>query len=179
MDVPNCFYIIPCDDEAIKRYLSNNKSSDSDFSRQFADEFIDKLFQTYIRIPSIKEVDMDKYIADQLSNIEDIQTELGDKKETVIQILYYAYKGETPRNVKRFLNDFTTYYRLAKNCLPALLENIPLFTVMVAIKQKWPEIESTLAEMPTFFEDYNKKGKIAESEIIQEALEIFGGVVTR
>jgi DNA polymerase-3 subunit gamma/tau len=27
--------------------------------------------------------------------------------------------------------------------------------------------------------DYNKKGKIAESEIIQEALEIFGGVVTR
>jgi len=27
--------------------------------------------------------------------------------------------------------------------------------------------------------DYNKKNKIAESEIIQEALEIFGGVVTR
>lgn len=35
-----------------------------------------------------------------------------------------------------------------------------------------PEEKKTLT-------DYNKKNKIAESEIIQEALEIFGGVVTR
>ena len=160
MDKKNCFYIIPCDDEAIKKYLGNNKT-ETDFSREFASEFIDKLFQTYIRIPLLKEVDRDKYIKKQLSLI-DISDELtNNDTDTITQILYYAYKGETPRNIKRFLNDYSSYFRLAKKCEPKLLKNIPLFTVIIAIKQKWHNFEQKLQNHPTFFMDYlQKSGEI-------------------
>ncbi|MHB2153458.1 KAP family P-loop NTPase fold protein [Calditrichota bacterium GD2] len=124
MDVKNCFYIIPCDDEAIKMYLSNNTNhndSSNNFKRKFSYEFIDKIFQTYIRIPYLKEVERDKYIKEQLEKI-DFQGKISDSDiDTIKEILYFAYKGESPRNIIRFINDYSTYFRLASKTLPKLL----------------------------------------------------------
>ncbi len=164
MDVENCFYIIPADDNAIKNYLSNysinqgeiekDKGISSLFERKFTEEFIDKIFQTYIRIPPLKEVERDEYIKEQLIKI-DFQDKLFDKDiETITQILYYAYKGESPRNIIRFVNDYSTYFQLALKSLPRLLDNITLFTIMIAIKQKWYDFEKILLNNPDFFNRY-------------------------
>jgi len=173
MDVKNCFYIIPCDDEAIKKYLSNNNLNSNEFSRQFAEEFIDKIFQTYIRIPNLKEIDRDKYIEEQLKKI-DLGKELKEADINIIkEILYYAYRGETPRNIKRFINDYSSYFRLALNAYPELLEEISLFTVMIAIKQKWYKFEKIFIEYPTFFKDYSNSKDILKDYEKMENFEDF------
>lgn len=157
MDINNCFYIIPADDDAIKNYLSHSsihKSESNQFERKFAEEFIDKIFQTYVRIPTLKEVERDNYIKEQLIRI-DFQGILTDEDiETITQILYFAYKGESPRNIIRFINDYSTYFQLALNSLPKLLDNIMLFTIIIAIKQKWYHFEKILLENPDFFDEY-------------------------
>jgi hypothetical protein len=153
MDVKNCFYIIPADDDAIKSYLSNSKEVNS-FERKFTEEFIDKIFQTYIRIPTLKEVERDRYIKEQLMKI-DFQRELSDDDiETITQILYFAYRGESPRNIIRFINDYSLYFHFALQSLPKLLDNLTLFTIMIAIKQKWYHFEKILLENPDFFNEY-------------------------
>ena len=46
MDKKNCFYIIPCDDIAIKKYISasyNVVKNDNKFAQIIGDEFFDKL----------------------------------------------------------------------------------------------------------------------------------------
>jgi hypothetical protein len=165
MDVNNCFYIIPADDDAIKNYLSNSsakQNEDNSFERKFAEEFIDKIFQTYIRIPILKEVERDNYIKEQLKKI-DFQSKLTNEDiETITQILYFAYKGESPRNIIRFINDYSTYFHLALKSLPKLLENIMLFTIMIAIKQKWYHFEKILLENPDFFAKYPDNKELIE-----------------
>lgn len=157
MDIENCFYIIPADDDAIKNYLSNStimQNENNLFKRKFSEEFIDKIFQTYVRIPVLKEVERDKYIKEQLTKI-DFQDKLNEEDiETITQILYFAYKGESPRNIIRFVNDYSTYFQLALNSLPKLLDNIMLFTIMIAIKQKWYHFERILLENPDYFDKY-------------------------
>lgn len=168
MDIKNCIYIIPADDEAIKKYLSNfkyeeNNDNNTSFQRKFAEEFIDKIFQTYIRIPILKEVERDNYIKEQLEKIDFKDKLKVEDIETITQILYFAYKGESPRNIIRFINDYSTYFQLALNSLPNLLDNITLFTIMIAIKQKWYQFERTLIENPNFFSEYINDKKIIES----------------
>jgi len=157
MDIENCFYIIPADDDAIKNYLSKSTIKENkinSFERKFAEEFIDKIFQTYIRIPTLKEVERDKYIKEQLAKI-DFQSKLSDEDiETITQILYFAYKGESPRNIIRFINDYSTYFHLALKSLPKLLDDIMLFTIMIAIKQKWYHFEKILLDNPDYFDKY-------------------------
>ncbi|HAF30249.1 MAG TPA: hypothetical protein DCG75_14500 [Bacteroidales bacterium] len=168
MDVKNCFYIIPADDEAIKKYLidqSINESKNGNFSRKFSEEFIDKIFQTYIRIPILKAVERDNYIKEQLEKI-DFQDRISKKDiETIKEILYFAYKGESPRNIIRFINDYSTYFQLALISLPSLLDNITLFTIIVAIKQKWYKFEKVLNNNPTFFNEYLENESILEEHL--------------
>jgi len=165
MDIENCFYIIPADDDAIKNYLANStvkQNEENSFERKFTEEFIDKIFQTYIRIPTLKEVERDRYIKQQLEKI-DFQKELSDDDiETITQILYFAYKGESPRNIIRFINDYSSYFQLALKSLPKLLDNIMLFTIMIAIKQKWYHFEKILLDNPDFFNKYPNNKKILE-----------------
>jgi len=168
MDIENCFYIIPIDDEAIKKYLSNLYLKENDFEGEFAKEFIDKIFQTYIRIPYLKEVERDVYIEELLEKI-DFQNKITPPDiETIKEILYFAYKGESPRNIIRFINDYSTYFQLAQKTYPDLLKNITLFTIMISIKQKWHLFEKQLLLNPTFFKDYEKK-----QEELNDGLDIF------
>ena len=166
MDIRNCFYVIPADDEAIKSYLSNTNFSENNnetFRRKFAEEFIDKIFQTYIRIPLLKEVERDKYIKEKLHLI-DFEDKINDDDiNTITEILYFAYKGESPRNIIRFINDYSSYFQLALKSLPELLNNITLFSITTAIKQKWAGFEKHLIINPSFFSDYLKDKSIVDN----------------
>lgn len=157
MDKENCLYIIPCDDIAIKKYISSNYNittkKDDDFSQIVGEEFFDKLFNTYIRIPQLQEIDRDVFIEEQLRNLSifpDIENNINEIK----QILFYGYKGSTPRQIKRFINDFSLNYMLANNIdteRKFLLNNLTLFVVMVVIKQKWSDVEELLIKDPDLF----------------------------
>ena len=171
MDKEYCFYIIPCDDIAIKKYISlnyniinndnedNNDNADKKFCNEVGDEFFDKLFNTYIRIPHLQEIDRDIFIEEQLKELSiyrDIETNISEIK----QILFYGYNGATPRQIKRFINDFSLNYQLAQNIDPEhtfLLKDLTLFTVMMVIKQKWSNVESELIVTPDLFSVKNCK----------------------
>lgn len=159
MDIKNCFYIVPCDDNAVKQYIVNNYSvlqnSENTFANTLGAEFFDKLFDTYIRIPILEEIDRDKFIEEQLKQIT-VFEELKDNIREIRQILYYGYRGSTPRQIKKFINDFSTYYLLAKNIDPNkqfLLKNIPFFAIMLVIKQKWNNIENKLIQVPQLIQN--------------------------
>ncbi len=163
LDQKNCFYLIPCDDLRIKRHLTKTKRAE--------DDYLDKIFQAYIRIPLIEGDDKIIFIE---KCIELADFELIKKDELKIsQILTLAYKAETPRQIKRFFNDFISYYRLAEIVDPnkeILLKDIALFTFMIAIKQKWSEVENVILDNPNFFkelENYNGKLDIVPKDCYQ------------
>ena len=157
MDKENCLYIIPCDDIAIKKYISSNYNittkKDDDFSQIVGEEFFDKLFNTYIRIPQLQEIDRDVFIEEQLRNLS-IFSDIENNINEIKQVLFYGYKGSTPRQIKRFINDFSLNYMLANNIdteRKFLLNNLTLFVVMVVIKQKWSDVEELLIKDPDLF----------------------------
>lgn len=157
MDKENCLYIIPCDDIAIKKYISSNYNittkKDDDFSQRVGEEFFDKLFNTYIRIPQLQEIDRDAFIEEQLRNLS-IYPELKNNINEIKQVLFYGYRGSTPRQIKRFINDFSLNYILAQKIdldHKFLLNNLTLFAIMVVIKQKWSNVEEQLIKNPDLF----------------------------
>ena len=120
MDKKNCFYIIPCDDIAIKKYISasyNVVKNDNKFAQIIGDEFFDKLFSTYIRIPQLQEIDRDIFIEEQLKELS-IYSQIESNINEIKQVLFFGYRGSTPRQIKRFINDFSINYMLANNIDP-------------------------------------------------------------
>lgn len=157
MDKENCLYIIPCDDIAIKKYISSSYNittkNDDDFSQIVGEEFFDKLFNTYIRIPQLQEIDRDVFIEEQLKELS-MYPNLEKNINEIKQVLFYGYRGSTPRQIKRFINDFSLNYMLANNIDSEhkfLLNNLTLFAVMVVIKQKWSNVEEQLTKNPDLF----------------------------
>lgn len=158
MDKKNCLYIIPCDDIAIKKYISASynisiKGDKDNFSQTIGEEFFDKLFSTYIRIPQLQEIDRDIFIEEQIKALS-IYPNIKNNITEIKQVLFHGYRGSTPRQIKRFINDFSLNYILAENIDPEhkfLLDNITLFAVMIVIKQKWNNIEELLIKDPDLF----------------------------
>lgn len=155
MDRENCFYIIPCDDKAIKNYIAQKYNLQDDVIN-CEQEFFDKLFNTYLRIPILKEEDRDAFIEKQLNKLSISETLTTREISQVKSILFYAYKGNTPRQIKRFLNDLAIYYALALNIdkeKSFLLLDLPVFIIMMVIKQKWSNFEEYLLFNPTIIDD--------------------------
>lgn len=157
MDKENCFYIIPCDDNAIKNYIVQKYNLDfENDSIDCALEFFDKLFSTYVRIPVLKEEDRDAFIDTQLNMLLLSDSLDSERVSQVKSILFYAYKGNTPRQIKRFLNDLSIYYEFAKKVDPDkqyILADMPMFIIMFVIKQKWPAFEQYILGHPSIIMD--------------------------
>lgn len=158
MDQKNCMYIIPCDDEAIKDHLKS-KMAGCTTNENYAGEFMDKIFNTYFRIPEIKTLDRDAFIFDKLDSLQSVELE-DEEKTDIKQVMYHAYKLNTPREIKRFINDFVMYYQIAKVAdlsLPndkKLLKHKVLFAIMIVIKQKWQFAEKDILENNNYLKKY-------------------------
>lgn len=155
IDKKGCFYIIPCDDEAIKEHLL--KGNPQTIREGTSDEFLKKIFDTSIRIPSLNVHDKDSFIATQLNKLS-ISEELTSKDLSQMkQILFYAFQNDTPRQIKRSINEICSYYELAKQIdtnKKNILKHFPTFIIMVAIKQKWVEFENILLQEPDLLTNY-------------------------
>lgn len=157
LDKKRCFYIIPCDDEAIIEYLDNELFSNC--NNQKGRDFIEKLFNSFIRLPLIKRFERDKYIRNKISELD---LELGQiETDKLVDVLNHGYKGQTPRNIKRFLNDFAMYFYIAKNIdkqKQFLLKDIAHFAIMITIKQLYPKFENELAKDTELINKYFDHG---------------------
>ncbi len=175
LDFPGCLYIITCDDQALKKHLQTVYGENE--SQEFSKDFLDKLFQVTFRFPSLVEKDRDAFIGRCIGELG-LQLNLESERQ-VRQILTLAYKGQTPRQIKRFLNDFGLYFIIAKAIESSsdkqtienkLTHDMGFFSFMMVIKQIWPEFEKKLIEQTDLFHIWQRK-MIEEREKLENLLD--------
>ncbi len=142
LDVKNCFYVIPCDDKEIQNHIRSE-------AQNYSSEFMDKIFQTYLRIPPIQNHLMNKFFKKCLEDtgLKEVITNQHDISY-MRNVMWLAYEGKNARQIKRFFNDFISLWHVVKIHNPILLDDIKTFTFILAIKQKWPNVESIILSNP-------------------------------
>lgn len=155
LSTPNCFFIIPCDDNALRKYWSETNTSEG---------YFDKIFTSYIRIPFLESKKQLHFIEEY---IKECGFDLNDvDKRKVTQILFFAYGGKTPREILRFFNDIVSYFRLAFEIDPkeeSILKNKSMFFFMMVVKQKWPDWEKLFVQKPSLFPELKENNKMVQT----------------
>ena len=160
LDEPGCVYIIPCDETALLKHISKSYTSqDGDGGQKYAREFLNKFFQTTLRLPIAPEFDIETFLDHQLgiAGMSDLPADARD-------VLVLGYLGQTPRQIKRVLNDLTAFRSLAVQAenqglveTGALTSNLSLLTKMSVISVEWPSFLGLLADDPELWADLNRK----------------------
>jgi hypothetical protein len=166
LEVPNTVYVIPCDEEGIVNHIISGFSStdrnvaaamvlspeDTIISQSnpqpiaareqaIAREFLRKFFQSSIRIPPLLGEDVEVYLDDIL---RDALLVLPAEAKQVILV---AFEGKTPRQLKRFINDFISYKWLAEElegrhsvASGELTGDLARLAKLVVLYSEWPEV---------------------------------------
>jgi KAP family P-loop domain len=160
LDEPGCVYIIPCDETALLKHISKSYTSqDGDVGQRYAREFLNKFFQTTLRLPIAPEFDIETFLDQQLviAGMSDLPADARD-------VLVLGYLGQTPRQIKRVLNDLTAFRSLAVQAenqglveAGALTSNLSMLTKMSVISVEWPSFLGLLADDPELWADLNSK----------------------
>ncbi|HXF12694.1 MAG TPA: P-loop NTPase fold protein [Terriglobales bacterium] len=157
LDVPGCVYIVPCDEEAIlthirAKFLLPGGADDSD---EQANQFLAKFFQMTLRLPPAADFAVEDYVDKELreAKMEDLGADARD-------VLVLAYRNETPRQVKRILNDLIAYRGVAEQIESeglvekgALTTDLGHLTKMAVLSAKWPSFMRRLADDPVLWTD--------------------------
>lgn len=152
LDEPGCVYVIPCDQEAIVKHVSHSYtgSAGGKEARAYAKEFLNKFFQMTLRLPAPVDFDLEAFIDKQLRDAGMPDLPLGAR-----DVLVLGYRGETPRQVKRILNDLIGYLALATEAERGgllqsgeLTADLPFLTKMSVISANWPEFFDRIAGDP-------------------------------
>jgi hypothetical protein len=162
LDEPGCVYVIPCDQAALVKHISKSyvdQSSDTSEAAKYANEFLNKFFQMTLRLPAPADIEIDDYIDKQLqiAGMTDLTPEAKD-------VLSLGYRGETPRQVKRVLNDLIGYRALANQVessglieAGALTAELPVLTKMCVISVHWPDFLEKLSDDPELWNEVMEK----------------------
>lgn len=156
LDEKNCVYLIPCDESALVRHIARGYLSQTEpNSDGYAREFLNKFFQVTIRLPSSADFDIEKYLNRQLQDAQ-----MADLPTEALEVLVLGYMGQTPRQVKRVINDLVAFRSLAVNVeksglLPAgsLTGDLALLTKMSVISTQWPNFMTRLGEDPELWSE--------------------------
>jgi hypothetical protein len=161
LDEPGCVYIIPCDEFALMKHITKSYTTDSagDDGRKYAKEFLNKFFQTTLRLPIAREFDIETFLDEQLR-----LAEMTDLPADARDVLVLGYLGQTPRQIKRVLNDLIAYRSLAveaehENLVEAgaLTSDLSLLTKMSVISVEWPGLLNMLGDDPELWADLMDK----------------------
>ncbi|MDP2856639.1 MAG: P-loop NTPase fold protein [Bacillota bacterium] len=182
LEVPGCVYIVPCDEEALTTHILRSYESyqtgavevregqTAEQGRQFAREFLRKFFQLALRLPEIAQRDYERFI--------DVQVESAGACDFLSprtrDIALIAYGRETPRKVKRFINDFLGYYILGQALegagkleLGSITSHLEFLAKMVVIYHEWPQAIEKIKTNPDILQDVTevlRAGAAAPSE---------------
>lgn len=157
LDVPGCVYIIPCDEAALMKHITKSyiSTGNAESNSRYAKEFLNKFFQTTLRLPLTPDFDIENFLDEQLkaAGMTDLPADARD-------VLVLGYLGQTPRQIKRVLNDLISYRALALQAeaegLVAsgeLTSDISLLTKMSVISVEWPDFLNRLADDPELWSD--------------------------
>jgi hypothetical protein len=152
LDEPGCIYVIPCDEQAILTHVKCRflTSPGSDSSDTHANQFLAKFFQMTLRLPPAADFAVEDYLDKELkeAKMEDLPTDARD-------VLVLGYRGETPRQVKRVLNDLIAYRGVAEQIEAqglvdkgVLTSDLGHLTKMAVLSVKWPSFVRKVAEDP-------------------------------
>jgi hypothetical protein len=166
LDEPGCVYIIPCDEAALTRHIAKSYTPQADGDgHRYAKEFLNKFFQATLRLPIAAEFDIETFLDDQirLTKMQDLPPDARD-------VLVLGYLGQTPRQIKRVLNDLTAYRLLAVQAEKqglvengALTSDLSLLTKMSVISVEWPSFLDLLADDPELWADLSDKMSTGEA----------------
>ncbi len=167
LDEVGCVYIIPCDETALMKHIAKSYTAQNngDDARKYAKEFLNKFFQTTLRLPIAPEFDIETFLDEQLrlAGMTDLPADARD-------VLVLGYLGQTPRQIKRVLNDLIAYRSLAVQAeaedlleAGALTSNLSLLTKMSVISVEWPDFLNMLADDPELWADLMDKISIGQS----------------
>lgn len=137
-------FLIPIDDESLKRHLSIEGKNNS----KEADEFLRKFFNVSLKIKYFQPTDLFQYTK-----------ELNDKYElglnpSTIDIISKEY-ATNPRRVIQMLNNLTTELNLIKNKISEefISENQTLISVFLIIREEWVDLYKRIVKEPHIIKD--------------------------
>lgn len=116
MELPKCTFIVPFDDTIIKSALDNKVIKDLINEHQIikSELILDKLFAFKFYLPPILPLDLKEYTLDLVNNHMDGLKKHFEKEELedIIKDIIIYPGIETPRQIKKILNLYSTNYRI-------------------------------------------------------------------
>lgn len=119
-DYENCVFIVPFDEKVIRKAIDvrNEVKLSSNYKPLKFEKILDKLFQFKIDVPHIANINIKDYAVDlakeTIPNFINEYTELGNFEKVVRNVLIYK-NVNTPRHVKKLINNFVNNKMLIKN----------------------------------------------------------------
>lgn len=175
-------FLIACDDVAIKeQIMCSYTPSESDNSGKkkttYADEFLRKFFNTYIRIPDFIDKDLDSFTEELLKAIENDDF---DPKE-LSHVISCAFR-DSPRQIKQFINTLIAAYHFAKNreekkdlTRGIVTEHLPVLAKVMIVRQlfngKYKEMLKTHQNFGEMMGKFRNKNKDQRSSSYNETEE--------
>jgi hypothetical protein len=166
LDEKRCVYLIPCDEEALVKHISRSYISHAEGNHEgYAREFLNKFFQVTMRLPASSDFDIEKFLDRQLEHakMSDLPVEARD-------VLVLGYMGQTPRQVKRVINDLIAFRSLAVEAEQrtllapgSLTGDLALLTKVSVISTQWPNFLNLLSEDPELWQDMAERAEFGTS----------------
>jgi KAP family P-loop domain len=147
LDVPESpfLFVLPCDDEAIRRHIDTGYSQLA-ASQTPAAEFLRKFFNVTLSITSFYEEEMRAFAHQQLSSLTLVDLLDGEDSVNRLARMIAGAFSESPRQVNQFLNNLAARSILAQARIDEKILNLPgkkinllLLAKMMIIEDRWPE----------------------------------------
>lgn len=132
-------FLIPIDDEALKRHLS----IEDEFKSKEADEFLRKFFNVSLKIKYFQPTDLFQFT-------NDLNTKYNLKlNPSTIDIISKEY-ATNPRRIIQMLNNLITELNLISNKLSKefVSENETLITILLIIREEWVSLYKEIVNKP-------------------------------
>jgi hypothetical protein len=167
LEIKNVVFIVPVDEEGLKKYLS---SSNKDASDQDANEFLRKLFNTTLRIRDFSDNELFEFC----SKLNE-KYKLGFS-DTLSSIISQEF-SKNPRRIIQFLNTFQTEVLLAEeqeeSTIPKgiITKNLPMLAKVIIIREEWPALYRLLLDNTSLLREINKAFKEKKFQYNEEKRE--------
>lgn len=151
LEVKNCIFILPIDEQGIKKFLG--------MTSRDADEFLRKLFDTTIKI---------RYFSDL--ELYDFALKLNEKYElgfspNVISLIAQEF-SKNPRRIIQFLNNLHSEKMLAENqekngAIPkgSITNHSDMLAKILIIEEEWPDLYKEIYDNKTLLRELNNSFK--------------------
>lgn len=144
---PQPIFVIPCDQEAIRKHLTVRTG----FDATTANEFLRKFFNATLRINPFLEEDIRDYVYSELNNLKLSVGLPADSARELVQLITTAFRAN-PRRVKQFLNTLSAKLLLIHEreedgtITPRISGEVPFIAKLTVIEEEFPDFYDAIQE---------------------------------